>query len=505
MKIFLSHSKRDTADVKTIWQLIEQTYLGKIHRWLDEYELGFERGISRTIESAILEDCDCVLIFLSEKSIGSDWLNREFKIALERENLAQETIACPILLDDIWDRIREKPFGRTIDGDERFHLILQDRSDEDYRVLARKICTQLAKLKDNQLDILRRQVSDEEVTLVKNDETDPRDSPFINRRNLLLGATFCGLPLTGYFSARYFPYPETTRKAELTFSLTKDAGYNDEASWQAFRSHLAKKLDSHLKEWAKDYQPGSTVTMGVFPDSHILWKMKMRQVEMAWIGTGTSIRAIRDAGSPYTPSLIPVSVKTNRTVKYRAVFIKHSEKHVDVSTIEQMGTLLKDAEKGVSFGIKRGSSNSGNSIPRIVLNSMGVTTALGEEEGHEDLISKVNSGDYMFACVASDILEMSRRTKPNITRNIVELTLDPDEDDLAAEIVDIVNDEYPSATLGWRTNLSPILKKSIESSFYTFEGKLDYLYPEEITFRAIGNFFEEYGKVVRIQEMADGL
>lgn len=81
MKTFLSHSSRDKALVREI-----RSHLPKhIDPWLDEERLLIGSDLRLSIQQAIQEDADFVVIFLGREAIRSEWVQTELRWALERE------------------------------------------------------------------------------------------------------------------------------------------------------------------------------------------------------------------------------------------------------------------------------------------------------------------------------------------------------------------------------------------------------------------------------------
>jgi hypothetical protein len=129
MKVFLSHSHRDTALVREI-----RSYLPKhISTWLDEDNLLIGVDLDISIRSAIQEEADFVVIFLGQEAMKSKWIKKELEWAMEREKRIGRVFVLPILLDDIWDEIEPEEFRN------RLYLKCFDQSQENVREVAEKL------------------------------------------------------------------------------------------------------------------------------------------------------------------------------------------------------------------------------------------------------------------------------------------------------------------------------------------------------------------------------
>ena len=129
MKIFLSHSSRDKALVREIRSHLPE----HVKTWLDEDELLVGDELKISIQRAIKEDADFVVIFLGKEAIQSEWVRRELEWALERERTIGRVFVLPVLLDDVWDKVHPKEFRN------RLYLKCLDQSADSVRTLALKL------------------------------------------------------------------------------------------------------------------------------------------------------------------------------------------------------------------------------------------------------------------------------------------------------------------------------------------------------------------------------
>lgn len=134
MKIFISHSSRDTALIREILGHLP-TYL---QRWFDEEQLLFGMNLDVSIRNAIRDDVDYVIIFLSGDAIASDWVEREFRWALKREQELGRTFVLPVVLEDVWDQVRPVKFQN------RKFLSCYDQSKRAVAEFADKLKDELA-------------------------------------------------------------------------------------------------------------------------------------------------------------------------------------------------------------------------------------------------------------------------------------------------------------------------------------------------------------------------
>jgi len=128
MKIFLSHSSKDEALVKTISDYFPK-HLG---RWLAEYELLIGEEFELSIKKNIKES-DYLVIFLSKEAVQSEWVKRELTWALERENKLNRVFVLPILFDDVWEKVKPKKFQK------RQYLKCFDKNSDNLQKVAQQL------------------------------------------------------------------------------------------------------------------------------------------------------------------------------------------------------------------------------------------------------------------------------------------------------------------------------------------------------------------------------
>jgi len=95
-KVFISHSSKDRQFAK--WLSIDLANSG--HRpWLDEWQIKAGDSIPTQIGIGI-DDCDFVLLLLSEKSTSSNWVEREWQAKYWREVQENKVMVIPVLVED---------------------------------------------------------------------------------------------------------------------------------------------------------------------------------------------------------------------------------------------------------------------------------------------------------------------------------------------------------------------------------------------------------------------
>lgn len=94
--VFLSYSIKDEPEVKKIANYLETNEF-KVFNFRENIKYGenFPKKIVDTINS----DCDYFLLFNSNNSLLSEWVQIELELAIKRENKTKSNIIIPLLLD----------------------------------------------------------------------------------------------------------------------------------------------------------------------------------------------------------------------------------------------------------------------------------------------------------------------------------------------------------------------------------------------------------------------
>lgn len=95
-KIFISHSSIDKEFARELSKnLIE---LGH-EIWLDEWKIKVGESIIEEVQKG-LEDSDIMVVVLSQSSVQSSWVEREWKAKFWQEMESKKTIILPVLIED---------------------------------------------------------------------------------------------------------------------------------------------------------------------------------------------------------------------------------------------------------------------------------------------------------------------------------------------------------------------------------------------------------------------
>jgi hypothetical protein len=146
--IFLCHSSKDKPFVKS---LASKLAAEEIKVWVDEAEIKKGDSLSEKIGSAI-DEMSCFAVILSNNSIGSQWVNRELQVVIEKELVEKRVIILPLLLNevDLPPFLRNKKYANFADVD-RF-----DESYEQLLKILKPVATQ--KFVDNTASFEKRKV-----------------------------------------------------------------------------------------------------------------------------------------------------------------------------------------------------------------------------------------------------------------------------------------------------------------------------------------------------------
>lgn len=94
-QVFLSHS---SADKKAVRRLAQDLEAAGIVVWLDEREIGIGDSISQSIQEGIAR-ADYVAVWLTERSVGSEWVRREWGAKLNKEINERHVKVLPLLAE----------------------------------------------------------------------------------------------------------------------------------------------------------------------------------------------------------------------------------------------------------------------------------------------------------------------------------------------------------------------------------------------------------------------
>jgi TIR domain len=136
LSLFLSHASEDKEIVRRFGHCLAEP----IQVWIDEGELRTGDRFPSSIETAIREQCDFVVVFLSRPALASEWVRRELDWALERESQIDASI--PYLLPVLLEPVLDAP-DYPVALKERLGLVCFDRSDDEVARAARELTANL--------------------------------------------------------------------------------------------------------------------------------------------------------------------------------------------------------------------------------------------------------------------------------------------------------------------------------------------------------------------------
>jgi TIR domain len=99
LKIFLCHASRDKSTVREFADVLEQELPGAA-QLLDEDQLLVGDLLEREIEATIRGNANFFVPFLSDRSVDSEWVQKELRWAVETEIERERTFVLPVILDD---------------------------------------------------------------------------------------------------------------------------------------------------------------------------------------------------------------------------------------------------------------------------------------------------------------------------------------------------------------------------------------------------------------------
>ncbi len=139
MKIFVSHTSKDKALVRSVCQRLPAW----LSVWIDEDRLIAGDDLRSSLEHVIDAEADLVVLFVGDSTVDSPWVRREVDWALRREDELDSTFLVPVLLADVRDRLPEIGLSGRID------LALHGYADADVDALAAKLADHLGRWLSN--------------------------------------------------------------------------------------------------------------------------------------------------------------------------------------------------------------------------------------------------------------------------------------------------------------------------------------------------------------------
>ncbi len=144
VKIFLSHSSRDKSVVHEIRKYMSEEVKEYLF-WIDEQKLITGDTLKSVLERTIQEDTNYLIVFISNSSIRSHWVEEEVGLAIKKEIETGRSFILPVLLDDVWGEIASK--WKTEDASYftgKKYVRLHDQTEESLKMVARRLSNDIA-------------------------------------------------------------------------------------------------------------------------------------------------------------------------------------------------------------------------------------------------------------------------------------------------------------------------------------------------------------------------
>jgi hypothetical protein len=95
MKIFISYSTKDEKTVRGLEKYISKEM---IETWIDHKAIGGGSDLTKAIQKGI-QRADIYFVFISLNSLESDWVDKEIKWAMQREEKLKYEFVVPVVLE----------------------------------------------------------------------------------------------------------------------------------------------------------------------------------------------------------------------------------------------------------------------------------------------------------------------------------------------------------------------------------------------------------------------
>jgi len=103
MKVFLSHKSIEKPFVKDV----VAEFPSWLSTWLDEDNILVGQDLNEALQSAILSDCNFLIVFVSDQAAQSEWVRKEIDWAQQRANELSRVFVLPVLLECSLERLSE--------------------------------------------------------------------------------------------------------------------------------------------------------------------------------------------------------------------------------------------------------------------------------------------------------------------------------------------------------------------------------------------------------------
>ncbi|WP_019956691.1 TIR domain-containing protein [Yoonia vestfoldensis] len=134
MKIFLSHSSRQKLLVREVRRQLPDF----IDVWLDEKDINLGDNLYETLDHAVRNDSNYVLLFLDDFAAKSDWVKKEIEWALDKEL----NVNSPVLLPFVVEKSALSVISQY-DLDKRKYISCLDFSEETIASACRQLVNEL--------------------------------------------------------------------------------------------------------------------------------------------------------------------------------------------------------------------------------------------------------------------------------------------------------------------------------------------------------------------------
>lgn len=105
MKIFISYSTKDKQIVRGLEKYISKEM---VDTWIDHQAISGGSDLNRVIKQGI-DRADIYFLFISQHSLNSDWVEKEIKWAMKKEEQLKYEFIVPVLLEqEAWNGWKQK-------------------------------------------------------------------------------------------------------------------------------------------------------------------------------------------------------------------------------------------------------------------------------------------------------------------------------------------------------------------------------------------------------------
>lgn len=126
MKIFISYSTKDEEIVRGLEKYIPNEMLDT---WIDHKAIGGGSDLTKAIKQGI-NRADIYFLFISQNSLNSDWVDKEIKWAMQREEKLNYEFIVPVLLEEKalkkWDSYKKLKNRNRITYMGDFHAMAHE-------------------------------------------------------------------------------------------------------------------------------------------------------------------------------------------------------------------------------------------------------------------------------------------------------------------------------------------------------------------------------------------